>query len=99
LFYIIHNAGSSSKPNLGSQVTVAYKGYLLDGALFDESDLIDFRLGNVIKGWQEGIQLIGEGGNISLFVPSGLAYGGTQQGPIPPNSVLIFEVTLFYFSK
>ncbi len=98
LQYIIHNAGDSRKPNINSRVSVAYKGYLLDNTVFDQSDLIDFQLGQVIRGWQEGIQLIGEGGNITLFVPSHLGYGSQQTGSIPANSVLIFEVTLFSFS-
>lgn len=99
LFYIIHNGGNALKPNINSTVTVAYKGYFLDDRVFDQSDMIDFRLSQVIKGWQEGIQLIGEGGSISLLVPSQLAYGTSQKGDIPPNSVLIFDITLFYFSK
>ncbi len=98
LHYIIHNAGDSRKPSINSRVSVAYKGYFLDNTVFDESDLIDFQLGQVIRGWQEGIQLIGEGGNITLFVPSSLGYGSQQNGSIPANSVLIFEVTLFSFS-
>ncbi len=99
LYFIIHNGGNTLKPNINSTVTVAYKGYFLDGRVFDQSDMIDFRLSQVIKGWQEGIQLIGEGGSISLLVPSQLAYGTSQKGDIPPNSVLIFDITLFYFSK
>jgi FKBP-type peptidyl-prolyl cis-trans isomerase FkpA len=97
LHYIIHNAGDSRKPTINSRVSVAYKGYFLDNKVFDQSDLIDFQLGQVIRGWQEGIQLIGEGGNITLFVPSSLGYGSQQNGSIPANSVLIFEVTLFNF--
>lgn len=99
LYFIIHNGGNTLKPNINSTVTVAYKGYFLDGRVFDQSDMIDFRLSQVIKGWQEGIQLIGEGGSISLLVPSQLAYGTSQKGDIPPNSVLVFDITLFYFSK
>jgi FKBP-type peptidyl-prolyl cis-trans isomerase FkpA len=98
LHYIILNAGDNQRPTLNSRLSVAYKGYLLDNTVFDQSDLIDFQLGQVIRGWQEGIQLIGEGGNITLFVPSHLGYGSQQTGPIPANSVLVFEVTLFSFS-
>jgi FKBP-type peptidyl-prolyl cis-trans isomerase FkpA len=98
LHYIILNASDNQRPTLNSRVSVAYKGYLLDNTVFDQSDLIDFQLGQVIRGWQEGIQLIGEGGNITLFVPSHLGYGSQQTGPIPANSVLVFEVTLFSFS-
>jgi FKBP-type peptidyl-prolyl cis-trans isomerase FkpA len=98
LHYIILNASDNQRPTLNSRVSVAYKGYLLDNTVFDQSDLIDFQLGQVIRGWQEGIQLIGEGGNITLFVPSHLGYGSQQTGPIPANSVLVFEVSLFSFS-
>jgi FKBP-type peptidyl-prolyl cis-trans isomerase FkpA len=91
LHYIILNAGDNQRPTLNSRVSVAYKGYLLDNTVFDQSDLIDFQLGQVIRGWQEGIQLIGEGGNITLFVPSHLGYGSQQTGPIPANSVLVLR--------
>ncbi len=97
LYYIIHNAGDNRKPGINSKVAVAYKGYLLDGTVFDEAEMIEFFLGQVIAGWQEGIQLIGEGGNITLLVPSALGYGNRPIGPIPANSVLVFEVTLFSF--
>jgi FKBP-type peptidyl-prolyl cis-trans isomerase FkpA len=97
LYYIIGNAGSSQKPAINSKVAVAYKGYLLDGTVFDEAEMIEFQLNQVIAGWQEGIRLIGEGGSITLLVPSALGYGNRPVGPIPANSVLVFEVTLFYF--
>jgi FKBP-type peptidyl-prolyl cis-trans isomerase FkpA len=79
-----------------STVTVAYKGYLTDGTVFDESDSngITFSLRNVIQGWQEGIPLFKEGGSGMLLIPSALGYGSSSQGQIPANSVLIFEITL-----
>ena len=51
-------------------------------------------LTRVIKGWTEGLQLVGEGGRIELFVPDSLAYGARRTGKIGPNSTLIFDVNV-----
>ncbi len=97
LYYEINEPGSANHPNINSQVTVSYVGYGLDGVVFDDGDFITFGLYQVIAGWQEGIQLIGEGGKIKLIIPSGLAYGSDGAGSIGPNEVLVFDVTLHYF--
>jgi FKBP-type peptidyl-prolyl cis-trans isomerase FkpA len=83
-------------PNINSLVTVAYKGTLTDGTIFDQSSSsgATFPLSNVIQGWQEGIPLFSEGGSGILLIPSALGYGSQPVGNIPENSVLIFEVTL-----
>lgn len=99
LQYIIVNPGSAVKPTEIDTVEVNYAGTLLDGTEFDSSykrgEPVKFPLNGVIKGWIEGIQLIGEGGKIKLFIPSELAYGAQQAGPqIGPNSTLIFTVEL-----
>ncbi len=94
LYYVIENSGTSAHPTLGSTVNVDYNGYLLNGQVFDSGKGVVFPLSNVIAGWQEGLQLIGEGGKIKLIVPSALAYGDRQAGSIPPNSVLVFDVKL-----
>lgn len=96
LYYVIDDAGTGVNPDASSQVTVAYKGYLLDGTVFDESDVagITFYLSKVIKGWREGIPLFKEGGKGKLLIPSAMAYGASQHKKIPPYSVLIFEVHL-----
>jgi len=99
LYYVVTEAGSTDHPNLNSTVTVDYKGYFLDGSVFDQGTGVSFPLAGVIQGWQEGLQLIGTGGKITLIVPSGLAYGSTQNGSIPANSVLGFDITLHSFSK
>lgn len=99
MFYDVLNSGSSHHPTLASTVTVNYKGYFLDGTIFDQATGATFGLSQVIKGWQEGIPLIGTGGQILLIIPSGLAYGGAQSGSIPPNSVLAFNVTLLGYSN
>ncbi|MEI6409778.1 MAG: FKBP-type peptidyl-prolyl cis-trans isomerase [Bacteroidota bacterium] len=53
-----------------------------------------FPLSSLIKGWQEGIPLLKKGGKGTFFIPSALGYGSQDQGAIPANSVLIFEITL-----
>ena len=96
LYYIISAPGGSVHPGLSSSVSAKYKGYLADGTVFDQTTTapITFPLNRVIKGWQEGLQLIGEGGKIKLLIPSRLGYGDEVVGSIPRNSVLIFDVEL-----
>ena len=90
LYYVINSTGNGDVPNINSIVTVAYKGTLTDGTIFDQSSSsgATFPLSNVIQGWQEGIPLFSEGGSGIL------GYGNQAIGSIPANSVLIFEVTL-----
>ena len=96
LYYVIHNEGSGPRPTSTSNVTVAYKGYFLDGVVFDESDSngITFGLNQVIQGWTEGITYFREGGNGILLVPYQLGYGEAGRGSIPGGSVLIFDIRL-----
>lgn len=96
LYYTIDNLGTGNFPNANSEVTVRYKGFFLDGGVFDQSDEfgISFKLQNVIQGWTEGIQLYKEGGEGLLLVPSKLGYGKQGKGSVPPNTVMIFEVKL-----
>jgi FKBP-type peptidyl-prolyl cis-trans isomerase FkpA len=104
LAYKIIQAGSAVKPKAEETVEVHYKGTLLDGTVFDSSyernEKITFPLNRVIKGWTEGLQLIGEGGKIKLVIPSDLAYGDGGAPPkIPGGATLTFEVELFKISK
>ena len=98
LQYKIINPGSEVKPGPKDTVWVRYKGTLLDGTVFDEvaadSDPVNLTLDRVVPGWQEGLQLIGEGGEIELYLPSKLAYGEQGSQVIAPNSTLIFNVEL-----
>ena len=96
LYYVVNSTGNGDFPNINSIVTVAYKGTLIDGTIFDQSSSsgATFPLSNVIQGWQEGIPLFSEGGSGILLIPSDLGYGNQAIGNIPANSVLIFEVTL-----
>tara|TARA_B100000795_G_scaffold246794_1_gene212694 strand:- start:534 stop:983 length:450 start_codon:yes stop_codon:yes gene_type:complete len=96
LYYVINNEGTGARPTSTSNVTVAYKGYFLDGVVFDESDDngISFGLNQVIQGWTEGITYFKEGGDGILLVPYNLGYGESGRGSIPGGSVLIFDIRL-----
>ena len=96
LFYVIEEEGSGEQPTGTSNVTVAYKGYLTDGTVFDESsaDGVSFDLDKVIAGWTEGIQYFKKGGSGKLLIPSSLAYGRLGNQSIPGGAVLIFDVNL-----
>lgn len=102
LQYIIRNAGNDVKPGAADTVFVNYKGTRLDGTVFDQANSpegVRMLLNRVIKGWTEGLQLIGEGGSVRLFVPAELAYGEQGNRGIEPNSTLIFDVDLIKVSK
>ena len=75
-------------------VWVNYKGTHIDGSTFDENDDINFSLNHVIKGWTEGMKLVGEGGHVILVIPGELAYGEYGNRGIGPNETLVFDVTL-----
>lgn len=96
LHYVIQDLGTGNHPNSTDNVTVRYKGYFTDGGVFDESDSdgITFNLQQVIAGWTEGIPKLKEGGDGILLIPSALAYGPDGSSSIPPNTVLIFDVSL-----
>lgn len=101
LYYIIETPGGTTHPAITSTVSVKYTGYLTDGTQFDSSNgkTVSFSLSQVIVGWQEGLQLFGKGGKGKLLIPSGLGYGSSQVGSIPPHSVLIFDVELVNFTN
>jgi FKBP-type peptidyl-prolyl cis-trans isomerase FklB len=99
LQYKVLTEGTGPKPAAGDTVTVHYRGTLIDGSEFDSSysrnEPATFPLGRVIKGWTEGLQLMGEGAKWELYIPPDLGYGATGAGDrIPPQSALVFEVEL-----
>ncbi|MBR4438727.1 MAG: FKBP-type peptidyl-prolyl cis-trans isomerase [Bacteroidales bacterium] len=99
LQYKIEVAGSEVKPTERDTVEVNYKGMLLDGKVFDSSyergETVKFPLNSVIKGWTEGLQLIGEGGKETLWIPFNMGYGSRDMGPnLPAFSTLVFDVEL-----
>jgi FKBP-type peptidyl-prolyl cis-trans isomerase FkpA len=97
--------GTGALAGPGSQVTVAYTGWLHDssrtdakGAQFDSNTAFTFRLGTgaVIRGWDQGVSGMRVGGQRRLVIPPDLAYGN-QSPPgsiIPPNATLVFDITM-----
>jgi FKBP-type peptidyl-prolyl cis-trans isomerase len=101
LRYVIREEGTGPQPSPGDTVYVHYTGRILDGEEFDSSyergEPLAFPIGQgrVIPGWDEGIALLNEGGEATLYIPSPLAYGQQARGDvIRENSILVFDVEL-----
>ena len=98
LQYKVLNAGSGDAPKASDSVTVNYKGTLLDGTVFDSSytrgEPATFQVNRVIPGWTEALQLMKPGAKYQLFIPPQLAYDLKSRPPIPPGSLLLFDVEL-----
>jgi FKBP-type peptidyl-prolyl cis-trans isomerase FkpA len=104
MYYVIDSTGNTKKPGQCSAITIKYKGYYRNGTVFDQttgSNSTSFNLGGLIEGWKRALPLIGEAGKIRLFIPPSLGYGPagyldsrTGLYIIPPNAVLIFEISL-----
>ncbi len=104
LQYIVLKEGTGEKPAVTSTVKVHYHGTLIDGTVFDSSvdrgEPSTFGVGQVIKGWTEGLQLMNIGAKYKFFIPQDLAYGAQQRGQkIKPFSALVFEVELLEIVK
>jgi FKBP-type peptidyl-prolyl cis-trans isomerase len=99
LQYTIIASGAEEKIAPEDTVWVNYKGTLLDGTVFDENDSTKFIANRVIRGWTEGLGLLGEGGKATLYIPAELAYGERGNRNIEPNSTLIFDVEVLKVGK
>jgi FKBP-type peptidyl-prolyl cis-trans isomerase FkpA len=86
-YYKIVTPGTGANPVATSRVTVLYAGKLTNGT-------VTFTLNQLILGWQYGLPLIKAGGRILLYLPPQLGYGSQGAGTIPPNSNLVFDITL-----
>ncbi len=98
LQYTIIKEGSGKTPKATDRVKAHYHGTLIDGTVFDSSKErgkpFETAANRVIRGWQEGLQLMKEGATYRFFIHPDLAYGGRSQGKIPAYSVLIFDLEL-----
>ena len=99
LQYRVLRKGNGGNPKATNTVKVNYHGWLDDGKVFDSSyqrgEAISFPLNQVIPGWTEGMQQVGQGGMIELVIPSKLGYGDRGAPPvIPPKATLHFLVEL-----
>jgi FKBP-type peptidyl-prolyl cis-trans isomerase len=98
LQYRVITEGAGDAPKATDTVKVHYEGRLISGDVFDSSiargEPVSFPLNGVIPGWSEGVQLMKVGAKFEFTIPSALAYGPSGTGPIPPNSVLVFDVEL-----
>jgi FKBP-type peptidyl-prolyl cis-trans isomerase FklB len=104
LQYTVLKDGAGPKPALTDKVKCHYHGTLIDGRVFDSSvdrgQPVELNVNGVIPGWTEALQMMPVGSKWKLFVPSNLAYGDQQMGPlIAPGSTLIFEVELLDIVK
>jgi len=104
LYYIEKVKGTGPQPVPGNKVSVHYTGTLINGKKFDSSldrnapFEFDLGKGQVIKGWDEGIAMMKQGGKAILIIPYNIAYGERNMGEIPPYATLIFEVELLEVS-
>jgi FKBP-type peptidyl-prolyl cis-trans isomerase len=95
-----HVVGQGALVETGKSISVQYRGWLADGTLFDQriagQPPFAFTLGagQVIAGWEIGVQGMRVGGRRQLVIPPGLAYGRDGRGSIPGNAILVFEVTV-----
>ena len=104
LQYKIVKEGNGIHPSDNDKVTVHYTGRLIDGTVFDSSvergAPATFGVNQVIPGWVEALQLMSEGSEWQLYIPSDLAYGSQGAGPvIGPHSTLIFDVKLIKIER
>lgn len=104
LQYTVLTSVEGPKPTAQDSVKCHYEGRLIDGTVFDSSykrgEPATFPLNGVIRGWTEGLQLMGEGSKFRFFIPYDLAYGANGAGGlIPPFAALVFDVELIQIAK
>jgi len=99
IFYIVEKEGTGETVKSGNTVKVKYTGMFLNGSIFDASSYHGdgtmtyvHKTDPLIKGWEEGIEVMSKGGIAAFLVPSAKGYGTTGAGSIPPNTPLIFII-------
>jgi FKBP-type peptidyl-prolyl cis-trans isomerase len=98
LQYKVIKPGEGLSPTASDTALVKYEGRLRDGTVFDANEQTPMPVGGVVPGFSEALQLMQKGGEYRIWIPSELAYGEASPSPnLPPNSLLIFDVTLMDF--
>jgi FKBP-type peptidyl-prolyl cis-trans isomerase FkpA len=101
LYYIIENEGEGEHPKSSHTITMDYKGYYLDGEVFDSSyergEPLEYPLYSLIRGWQIGVPLFKKGGKGKLIVPPNLGYGSNPTNGIRDDAILVFDIELIDF--
>ncbi|TNE63808.1 MAG: peptidylprolyl isomerase [Bacteroidetes bacterium] len=100
VFYIIDTPGSGGSPDLNSTITVRYKGSYLDDVVFGQtsgSETAQLKMNELIQGWQIALPYFQKGSTGTIFIPSGLGYGGNPPVGIRANAVLKFDIELVDF--
>ena len=94
LHYIMEKEGDGTTVVAGDSVTVKYVGFFMNGGIFDSSESMTYvhKTNRMIKGWEEGIELLNKGASAAFLIPSDKAYGSAGHGPIAPNVPLIFVI-------
>lgn len=91
--YSVETPGQGASPSPNDRVSVTYVGTLPDGSEFDRGENVEFNVSGVVPGFSEMLQAMKPGERRTIYIPPSLGYG-LQGGPVPPNSVLVFDVTL-----
>lgn len=98
LVYKIIEPGTETKANANQKIKLNYRGRTIDGKVFDETkgNPREMRMGQFIPGFNEGLEMLGEGGKAVLYIPGNLGYGerGMPQAGIKPNATLIFDIEI-----
>jgi hypothetical protein len=98
LQYMVIKPGEGPSPSATDTALIKYEGRLRDGTIFDANEQTPMPVGGVVPGFSEARQLMQKGGEYRIWIPSELAYGEASPGDnVPPNSLLIFDVTLLDF--
>lgn len=96
--YVFNAEGTGRQATIADNVIANYEGRFFDGTVFDSQnsgrDNTPFPVGGVIAGWQIMLTQMQEGDDVTVYIPSGLAYGIRGSGSIPPNTNLVFDIEL-----